>query len=119
VLQNMDRILDVLVREGFQLRDANTAYGLVSSCVLGAVVGEQWEEAVAGEDGDFALAYRRAVDAVPKRQLTRVRQLSRLKRLDRRASFDRRIEILLHGIAAELGLTMQPVRHPPAGSLTR
>jgi AcrR family transcriptional regulator len=114
VVHNLDRILDVLVREGFEVGDANTAYSLVSSCAIGAVVGEHWEGAAGQEDGDFATAFRRVVAAAPKRQLTRVRQLAKTKRLSRRESLDRRIDIVLEGIAAEYGLAWQPVTHPPA-----
>jgi AcrR family transcriptional regulator len=114
VVHNLDRILDVLVREGFEVGDANAAYSLVSSCAIGAVVGEHWEEAAGEEDGDFATAFRRVVADSPRGQLTRVRQLAKAKRMSRRASLDRRIDIVLKGIAAEYCLPWEPVTHPPA-----
>jgi len=114
VVRNLDRILDVLAREGFEVRDANAAYSLVSSCAIGAVVGEHWEAAAAHQDGEFATAFRRVVAAAPRGELSRVRQLAKSKRPSRRDSLDRRIDIVLKGIAAEYGLTWQPVTHPPA-----
>jgi AcrR family transcriptional regulator len=112
VVHNLDRILDVLVREGFALQDANIAYSLVSSCAIGMVVGEHWEAAAARDDVDFATAYRRVVTAAPKGQLTNVRQLAKGRRLDRRQSLDRRIDIVLRGIAEEFDMPWQPVTHP-------
>src|SRR4051812_6489016 len=41
VLHNLESIMSVLVREGFAIEAANTAYELVISCALGTVVSER------------------------------------------------------------------------------
>jgi AcrR family transcriptional regulator len=111
VVQNLEAILSVLVREGFSVQDANAAYELVTSCALGAVVGARWESASARDDADLAARYRRIVDAAPKRQLTYVRRLLNPKSVARRPTFNERIETVLRGIAAERRLRWRPLAH--------
>jgi AcrR family transcriptional regulator len=111
VATNLDSILSVLVREGFSVTAANTAYGLVSSCVLGMIVGMRWEQAVATTDGSLDSAFRRIVDAAPKRDLMYVRRLLR-NRSGWRPSFAERIEVVLRGIAIENSRPWPPVHHP-------
>lgn len=109
VVQNLETILSVLVREGFSVQDANAAYELVTSCALGAVVGARWERASARDDADLAARYRRIVDAAPKRQLGHVRRLLNPKSVMRRPTFNERIETVLRGIAAERKLRWRPL----------
>jgi AcrR family transcriptional regulator len=112
VVQNLEAILSVLVREGFSVQDANAAYELVTSCALGAVVGTRWERASARDDVDLAATYRRIVDAAPKRQLTHVRRLLNPKSATRRPTFDERIETVLRGIAVQHGRRWRPLVQP-------
>jgi hypothetical protein len=111
VVPNLDAIIAVLVREGFSVDDANAAYTLVSSCVLGSVVGERWEAAIAEGDGDVRSAFKRVVDEAPKRQLGYVRRLLRSKQPNKEQRFEHRMEIVLRGIAADAGLRWRPVVH--------
>ncbi len=113
VVERLDTILAVLVREGFSVQAAHTAYELVSSCALGMIVGMKWEEAIAGEAADTEIAgiagfaFQRALDQAPKRQLTYVRRLVR-SRAGGRPTFDERIKTVLHGIALDAGLPWPP-----------
>lgn len=109
VVENLDVILAVLVREGFSVADANAAYHLVASCALGTVVAERWEAAIAEQYGDVPSAFRRVVDAAPKHQLGQVRRLLRAKPTTRDQRFEQRIEVVLRGIAAKAGRRWRPV----------
>jgi AcrR family transcriptional regulator len=115
VATNLDLILAVLVREGFSVTAANTAYELVSSCVLGMIVGMRWEQAVAATDGNLDSAFRRVVDSAPKRELMNVRRLLR-SRSGWRLSFTERIEIVLRGIAVENVLPWPTIDHTEPSS---
>ena len=114
VVETLDSILAVLVREGFSVQEANTAYELVSACALGMIVGMKWEEAVAGKaaqaesSGIAGFAFRQALDNAPKRQLTYVRRLMKDLAGGHRPNFDERIETVLHGIALDAGLPWPP-----------
>lgn len=112
VLHNLESIMSVLVREGFAIDAANTAYELVISCALGTVVSERWGRAAAGSDRYVATRYGRIIDGAPRRQFTHVRQL--LKSKAPRPPFEDRIETVLRGIAAERGLRLRPLVHANA-----
>ena len=111
VAPNLDTILSVLVRDGFSAVDAIAAYDLVTSCVLGTIVRSSWERGAAGKDDDVAAAYRRIVDAAPKRELTHLRRLLNSKQPDLQQDFDQRIETVLRGIAAQHHRRWRPVVH--------
>lgn len=111
VLENLDAILAVLVREGFSVDAANTAYQLVSACVLGLIVGMKWEEATARDEGGASAAFKRLIDAAPKRQLTYVRRLMRARADGHRPTFEERIETVLRGIALDAGRPLPPLEH--------
>ncbi len=99
VVENLDTILGVLVREGFSIAQANAAYGLVSSYVLGTVVGASWEHAVGGR-----ASYQRALARRGKDQLPHVRALLASKDAEDEASFERQLETVLRGIATRFKL---------------
>jgi AcrR family transcriptional regulator len=103
VVKNLDAILGVLVREGFSVEAANAAYELVSSCALGMIVEMRWREATAGPE-TTGTAFRRVLDAAPKRQLTYVRRLLKGRAFSGRPGFEEQIETILRGIALDAGL---------------
>jgi len=115
VVRDLDTILSVLVREGFTVTEANEAYALVSSCVLGMLLSAKWEEASTHATGGAVATYRHIVDAAPKRNLTFVRKLLYTKGA-RRPDFDARIETVLRGIAAQRGLRWKRVSRNDAAT---
>ena len=111
VVRDLDLILSVLVREGFTVAGANAAYSVVSSCALGTMLSEQWEQASTRDTGGVVATYRGVVDAAPKRNLTFIRELLYAKDAQR-PTFEDRIETVLRGIALEQGLRWKAiVRH--------
>jgi AcrR family transcriptional regulator len=111
VLHNLDVILGVLVAEGFTIGGANDAYGLVSACVLGLVIGVHRERALAAEAGTEE-AYRKFLDELPPRQLPNIRLLFKDRRAGVRSNFEQAIETVLCGIAVTNDVPWQPVVHP-------
>lgn len=110
IAPNVDTILGVLVRQGFTVLEANSAYELVTSCALGTAVSviREREADAAGEPiGD---AHRRLLDQRGPDELPYLRQLHEASADHGREPFRSRVATVVYGIALRQGLDVDPVR---------
>jgi AcrR family transcriptional regulator len=75
IADNADTILGLLVRQGFSVREALSAYQLVSSCALGAAVNAIREQAAAREGRPQLAEYHRVLAQRGPDELTHLRVL--------------------------------------------
>lgn len=100
---NVDTILGLLVRQGFDIREAMSAYVLVSSCAVGSAVNQIREEA-ANQDGRPTVAeYHRVLAQRDPSEFPYLRSLVAELVTGRPATFTAKIRTVLVGIAAERG----------------
>jgi AcrR family transcriptional regulator len=108
IADNVDAIFGLLVRQGFTIVEARTAFALVSSCAVGSAVGaiRQARSAALGRpvaaDHVRVLAQRGPDDLPYLRQLT-------AEAADRDEPFVERITTVLVGIAVERGEAWSPI----------
>jgi AcrR family transcriptional regulator len=103
IAERTDLILRVLVREGFEAREAMSAYELVSSFAIGAAVAAIRERNAAAAGQSIASEYRRLLADRPRTDLPHLRALVRGAGTARTATFDERARTLIAGIAARRG----------------
>jgi AcrR family transcriptional regulator len=109
IVPNVDRILGVLVRQGFGLLDANAAYELVTACALGAAVATTRERVAAESGRTLRAMYADVLDSRGPDELPHLRALMKELRGSKRRTFDAQIATVLHGIAIEQGLKWAPI----------
>lgn len=107
---NVDRILGLLVRQGFPIIDAMTAYELVSSFAIGAAVGLIREQR-ATEAGTSTLAQQgRLLAELDADDLPHLRELWAESARTARPSFTDRVTTILVGIGLERGEDPHAIR---------
>jgi AcrR family transcriptional regulator len=100
---NVERILGVLVREGFSVTEANEAYELVTSCALGSAVVALRERAAADAGRPLHAALRAALAEHGPDELPHLRRLLAEIGDSGRPPFAERIATVLCGIAVRHG----------------
>jgi AcrR family transcriptional regulator len=101
---NVDRILGVLVAQGFSVYDANEAYELVTSCALGTAVATLRERESAEAGVPVGARLQAVLDASGPDGLPHLRALlAEVGRRGGRQPFHHRIATVLRGIAVERG----------------
>jgi AcrR family transcriptional regulator len=103
IAPNLEVILDVLVRQGFSLTEANEAYEVVSACALGTIVGVLREREVEAEGRSSAEAFREVAAARGPGALPHLRALLDEVAATGRPTFSARIATVLCGIAVRRG----------------
>jgi len=103
IATNLEAILDVLVRQGFSVTEANEAYEVVTACALGTIVSVLREREVAAEGRSSAEAFREVADARGPDALPHLRRLLDDVAATGRPSFQARIATVLYGIAVRRG----------------
>ncbi len=116
IVGNVDRILGVLVRQGFSLVDANAAYEVVTTCALGAAVATTRERTAAEAGHTLRAMYAEIVDDSDPNELPHLRALLKELRGRGRRTFEEQIATVLRGIAAEQGLKWAPVERALAAA---
>lgn len=104
IAERTERILEVLVREGFEVHEAMAAYELISSCAVGAAAGVIRERSKAERGQRVADEYRRVLADRPRSELVHLRRLLATSGPARVQSFDDRITTALLGLAARRGV---------------
>jgi AcrR family transcriptional regulator len=112
---NVDGILGVLVRQGFDVLEANAAYELISSCALGTAVWTLRERAAASSGETIGDAHRRLLDNTPPDELPHLRRLHQAVAEHGREPFRSQITTVICGIAARRGDDWEPIRALLAG----
>ena len=103
IATNLEAILDVLVRQGFSVTEANEAYEVVTACALGTIVSALREQEVAAEGRSSAEAFREVADARGPDALPHLRRLLDDVAASGRPPFQARIATVLYGIAVRRG----------------
>ena len=109
IASRVDGILEVLVREGFTLVEANEVYEMVSSCGLGMAVTAIRERQAAADGAPTAARLRDVVEGRPADELQHLRALLDTDAPRPRDPFDEAITTVLRGIAARRGVPWETV----------
>jgi AcrR family transcriptional regulator len=107
---NVDTILGVLVRQGFDVLDANAAYELITSCAIGLAVAAIRERAASGAGESIRDAHRRLLRERGPDELPHLRALHRAIADHGRAPLRAQVTTVIRGITAQRGLRWAPVR---------
>ena len=104
IAANVDRILGVMVRQGFGAAEANAAYELVTAVALGSAVMTTRERAAVESGASLGAAHRAVMAEHPDHALPYLEALlEEIPRVGRR-TFPDRVVTALRGIAAERGI---------------
>ena len=115
---NVDRILGGLVREGFTVLEANSAYEVVSACALGSALVAARERALLESGRSLREAHAAVLADQPDHELPHLEALLAELPRARRRSFRDRVDTTLRGIASERGVdwaSVQAVLDEPRG----
>jgi len=107
---NVDGILGVLVRQGFDVLEANAAYELIATCALGTAVWTLRERAAASGGETVGDAHRRLLDSTPPDELPHLRALHQAIADRGREPFRSQVTTVIAGIAARRGDDWESVR---------
>ena len=107
---NVDRILGLLVRDGFTVLDANAAYEVVTACALGSAVIATRERAAIESGRSLRKAHAAVVASQADHELPHLEALLRDLPHAGRRSFRERVHTALRGIASERGVTWSSVQ---------
>lgn len=111
VAENTDAILAPLVDQGFSATDAQAAYGLVSSCALGAAVHDIREQRASAAGHPAVKEYHRVLQQRDPDELPHLRVLLAEAAVAPLESFESRITTVLAGIAARRGDDWAAIAH--------
>ena len=104
IAANVDRILGVMVRQGFTVVDANAAYEEVTAVALGSAVMTTRERAAVESGASLRAAHEAVVASHPDHELPYLEALlEEIPRVGRHTLRDR-VNTVLRGIAAERGI---------------
>jgi AcrR family transcriptional regulator len=103
IATNVDRILGVLVQQGFSIADANATYELVSSYGLGAAVVTIREREARAAGMDVAATYKALLRGRGRDELPHLRALLGADAGAVRRPFEENIATILMGIAVRRG----------------
>jgi AcrR family transcriptional regulator len=106
---NVDTILGLLVRHGFSIHDANSAYDVVTSCALGTAVSTIREREAARTGRTVLATQRRVLEQAGPDELPYLRQLLETDVQEDDAAFHARIATVLCGIAIRQGEDWPPI----------
>ena len=114
-VDNIDRIIGLLVRQGFSVTDAELAYSSISELAIGAAVGEI-RRRVAASGGRPAVAeYHRLLAQREPDDLPYVRLLAAELAQGRSSTFRDQLMTLLLGICTRRGEAWAPIAEELAG----
>jgi AcrR family transcriptional regulator len=105
IAERTERILEVLVRAGFEAHEAMAAYELISSSAIGAAAAHIRERSMAARGQRLAGEYRRVLAERPPEELVHLRRMLATPGPDRVQSFDDRITTVLVGVASRRGIS--------------
>jgi AcrR family transcriptional regulator len=109
IAPTVDRILGVLVGQGFTVVEANVAYELVSTCALGAAVATTRERETAKAGVNVGALYKALLRERKRSELPHLRALLAEPGGGMRRPFDENIATILIGIAIRRGDDWQEV----------
>ena len=104
IAANVDRILGVLVRQGFSMLEANAAYEVVTACALGSAVVTTRERAAIESGASLRAAHQAVVAAHPDHDLPYLEALLQAIPAIGRRGLRERVTTAFRGIAAERGI---------------
>jgi AcrR family transcriptional regulator len=107
MVDHIETVMSVLVRQGFSVREANDAYLLVSECALGAAILDARERNAADQGRDPEQEYRRVLAQRGEHDLPTLRALFTGPMPPR--DFHRDIATVLTGVAVQRGEPMEIV----------
>jgi AcrR family transcriptional regulator len=110
IVANVDSMLAVMLRHGFDPHEAMDAYVQVSESAIGAALSDIREAEGAREGRPDVVEYHREIAMRGPEELPSLRRLATEARVTPRPSFDNRICTVLVGIAARRG---EPWEHIP------
>ena len=119
IATNVDRILGVLVDQGFSILDANAAYEVVSACALGSAVMTTRERAAIESGASLRAAHQAVLAAHPDHDLRYLEALLEAIPQVGRRGLRERVTTALRGIAADQGIDWATVEAALAGAAQR
>ena len=120
IIDSVDLVLGVLVREGFTPEAGNVAWELVANLALGGAINEIREQEAIAHGGSTNERLRAALADRPPDALPAIRALVEIRpELDRDAVFDDNLTTVLVGIAVRNGIDPATVTTPPPAATPR